>query len=133
MATNKLANNEGEKHFRDANGNAFIKGSLRPDGTMRKDRRINEKYFQKLPRIYVIPNRRGGDENNNGFMTDSQISGTKKINGEKLLVEWSPDDDDKVGASLTLEENNNNGWRPEEMFEGNLVVTYNSKNGQGNE
>ena len=118
--------NEGEKHFRDENGNVFIKGSLRPDGTMRKDRRINEKYFQKLPRIYVIPKRRGGDENNNGFMTDSQISGTKKLNGEKLLVEWIPDDDDKLGASLTLEENKTNGWRPEEMFDGNFVVTYNS-------
>ena len=118
--------NEGEKNFRDENGNVFIKGSLRPDGTLRKDRRINEKYFQKLPRIYVIPKRRGGDENNNGFMTDSQISGTKKLNGEKLLVEWIPDDDDKLGASLTLEENNTNGWRPEEMFDGNLVVTCNS-------
>ena len=134
MATNNVWI-EGEKHFRDANGNVLIKGSPRPDGTMRKDRRINEKYFQKIPPIYVIPNRRDdADENDNGningFMTDSQISarisGTKKVNGEKTLEEWRPDADDKIGVSLKLEANDTIGWRPEEMFEGNLVVTCNS-------
>ena len=109
MATNTFRNG-GEKHFKDANGNLMIQGSPRPDGTMRKDRKVNEKYFQNF---YVIPNRRGGDENNNGigmnmrleapdlvssatcprtmdcsFKTDSQISGTKKINGEKTLEEF---------------------------------------------
>merc|ERR1712226_767969 len=124
MATNNVWI-EGEKHFRDAKGNVLIKGSPRPDGTMRKDRRINEKYFQKIPPVYVIPNRRDENDNGNinGFMTDSQISarisGTKKVNGEKTLEEWRPDADDKLGVSLKLGENDTNGWRPEEMFEVN--------------
>ena len=147
MATNNFLNG-GEKHFKDANGNLMIQGSPRPDGTMRKDRKINEKYFQNF---YVIPNRRGGDENNNGigvnmrleapdlvssatcprtmdssFKADSQILGTKKINGEKTLEEWKPDADDKLEVSL--EENDTNGWRAEEMFKGKFVVTcYSTK------
>ena len=96
--------------------------------------------------LLSVPNRRGGDENNNGigmnmrleapdlvssatcprtmdssFKADSQISGTKKINGEKTLEEWKPDADDKLEVSL--EENDTNGWRAEEMFKGKFVVT----------
>ena len=77
-----------------------------------------------------------------GFMTDTQISGTNRLNGkiknyidffrqiatiifflvpgERTLEEWIPDADEEHGVSLELEENDANGWRAEDMFKGIL-------------
>ena len=78
-----------------------------------------------------------------GFMTDTQISGTNRLNGkiknyidffrqiatiiffllpgERTLEEWIPDADEEHGISLELEENDANGWRAEDMFKGILI------------
>ena len=55
-----------------------------------------------------------------GFMTDTQITGTGRLNGERTLEEWIPDMDEEQGVSLELEENDANGWRAEDMFKGIL-------------
>ena len=59
-----------------------------------------------------------------GFMTDTQITGTGRLNGERTLEEWIPDMDEEQGVSLELEENDANGWRAEDMFKGTYIIFY---------
>lgn len=55
-----------------------------------------------------------------GFMTDTQISGGAKVNGERTLEKWVPDGEDDHGCSLELDEREAaNGWRAEDMFKAN--------------
>ena len=45
-----------EEYYRDANGCLMIKGTLRPNGTRRKDRKVNENYLRSVKNpTYVAP------------------------------------------------------------------------------
>ena len=52
-----------------------------------------------------------------GFLTDTQITGNR-VNGERTLEEWVPDEDENA-VSLELDETDTNGWRAEDMFKAN--------------
>ena len=68
-------------------------------------------------------------------MTDAQIGGPSKLNGERTLEKWMPDGDEDHDASLDLDGGfggggESNGWNAEDMFkanEQNLGVTSSYK------
>ena len=68
-----------------------------------------------------------------GFLTDTQISGSTKLNGERTLEKWMPDGGDENDVSLDLDvgATEANGWRAEDMFKANeetygVQTTYKS-------
>ena len=55
-----------------------------------------------------------------GFRTDSQITASNKMNGERALVSWVPDPTDEHDVSLELDgASESNGWEAEDMFKAN--------------
>ena len=69
-----------------------------------------------------------------GFMTDSQIGNSSKLNGERTLERWVPDGDGLDDHCLDLDSgtgNEANGWNAEDMFKANeetygVTSTYKS-------
>ena len=54
-----------------------------------------------------------------GFRTDAQISSSNKMNGERTLERWVPDDHEN-DVSLDLDgAGESNGWKAEDMFKAN--------------
>ena len=44
-----------QSYYRDSQGNTMLKGSVRPDGTRRKDRKVKESHVKMQQNIYVPP------------------------------------------------------------------------------
>lgn len=44
-----------QSYYRDSQGNLMLKGSVRPDGTRRKDRKVKESHVVMQQKIYMPP------------------------------------------------------------------------------